>query len=265
MKKFLSVMFAIICLLAVTGFSGGANQADGVLRQEDSTEKVLRVGTASNDPPFAYYQAATDTHIGFDIELMQGLSREMGYDKVEFVNTDFNQLLPSLQEGKVDAVIACMTVTDERREAADFTASYLEGVRAVVVASYGMEAGGADAMKGKRIAVEAGSVHVNQAKQYSETVIECGSVEEALKLVLDKQADFAVMDNYTARFFIANFYRDRLTLAADLSGDMESGIGIAVAKGNQEMLDKLNASLQNYRETAAYYQIKRSYFGRLEV
>ncbi|MBP5199248.1 MAG: amino acid ABC transporter substrate-binding protein [Schwartzia sp.] len=264
MKKFLSVMLAIICLLAVTGFSGGANQADGVLRQEASAEKVLRVGTASNDPPFAYYQAATDTHIGFDIELMQGLSREMGYDKVEFVNTDFNQLLPSLQEGKVDAVIACMTVTDERREAADFTASYLEGVRAVVVAPYGMEAG-ADAMKGKRIAVEAGSVHVNQAKQYSGTVIECGSVEEALKLVLDKQADFAVMDNYTACFFIANFYRDRLTLAADLSGGTESGIGIAVAKGNQEMLDKLNASLQNYRETAAYYQIKRSYFGRLEV
>ena len=264
MKKFLSVMLAIICLLAVTGFSGGANQADRVLRQEASTEKVLRVGTASNDPPFAYYQAATDTHIGFDIELMQGLSREMGYDKVEFVNTDFNQLLPSLQEGKVDAVIACMTVTDERKEAADFTASYLEGVRAVVVAPYGMEAG-ADAMQGKRIAVEAGSVHVNQAKQYSETVIECGSVEEALKLVLDKQADFAVMDNYTARFFIANFYRDQLTLVADLSDGAESGIGIAVAKGNQEMLDKLNASLQNYRETAAYYQIKRSYFGRLEV
>ena len=265
MKKIMSIILAVICLLAVTGFGDKANPSEGTLRQEASAEKVLRVGTTVDYPPFAYYQEASGTHIGFDIELMHGLAREMGYDKVEFVNTDFNQLLPSLQEGKVDAVIACMTVTDERREAADFTASYLEGVRAVVVAPYGMEAGGADAMKGKRIAVEAGSVHVNQAKQYSETVIECGSVEEALKLVLDKQADFAVMDNYTARFFIANFYRDRLTLAADLSGGMERGIGIAVAKGNQEMLDKLNASLQNYRETAAYYQIKRSYFGRLEV
>ena len=265
MKKFLSVMLAIICLLAVTGFSGGANQADRVPRQEASTEKVLRVGTASNDPPFAYYQAATDTHIGFDIELMQGLSREMGYDKVEFVNTDFNRLLPSLQEGNVDAVIACMTVTDERREAVDFTAPYLEGVRAVAVAPYGTESGGADAMRGKRIAVETGSIHADQAKQYSETVIECGSVEEALKLVLDKQADFAVMDNYTARFYIANFYRDRLHLMTELSGNKESGIGIAVAKGNKEMLDKLNAALQNYRESAAYYQMKRAYFGKLEV
>ena len=48
-------------------------------------------------------------------------------------------------------------------------------------------------------------------------------------------------------------------------GTKESGIGIAVAKGNKEMLDKLNAALQNYRESAAYYQMKRAYFGKLEV
>ena len=126
MKKVLSIVLAIVCLLAVTGFGGRADQDEMSARQEASAKKVLRVGTAVDYPPFAYYQAASKTHIGFDVELMQGLAREMGYDKVEFVNTDFNQLLPSLQEGKVDAVIACMTVTDERREAADFTASYLE-------------------------------------------------------------------------------------------------------------------------------------------
>ena len=265
MKKILGIVLAIISLVAFTGFSVETDKADVTVRQEASAEKVLRVGTDSAAPPFAYYQPATDTHIGFDIELIRGLSREMGYDKVEFVNTDFNRLLPSLQEGNVDAVIACMTVTDERRETVDFTAPYLEGVRAVAVAPYGTKSGGADAMKGKRIAVETGSIHADQAKQYSETVIECGSAEEALKMVLDKQADFAVMDNYTARFFVSYFYTDKLTLTADFSGGTEDGVGIAVAKGNQEMLDKLNGALQNYRDTATYYQIKTSYFGRLEV
>ena len=47
------------------------------------------------------------------------------------------------------------------------------------------------------------------------------------------------------------------------SGGTEDGVGIAVAKGNQEMLDKLNAALQNYRGTAAYYQMKNTYFGKL--
>ena len=265
MKRIMSIVFGIICLLAAAGFCGGTEQSGGAPGQGAPAEKVLRVGISSNNPPFAYYQPATDTHIGFDVELIRGLSREMGYDKVKFVNTDFNRLLPSLQEGTVDAVIACMTVTDERREAVDFTASYLENVRAVVVAPYGTGSGGADAMKGKRIAVETGSVHADRAKQYSETVIECGSPEEALKLVLDKKADCAVMDNYTARFFVSNFYTDRLTIMADFPGGKEDGVGIAVAKGNQEMLDKLNIALQNYRDTAAYYQIKTSYFGRLEV
>ena len=265
MKRILSVVLAVVCLIAITGFGDRANQADVFTGKAVPTEKVLRVGIASNNPPFAYYQPATDTHIGFDIELIRGVSREMGYDKVEFVNTDFNRLLPSLQEGNVDAVIACMTVTDERRETVDFTAPYLEGVRAVAVAPYGTASGGADAMKGKRIAVETGSVHADQAKQYSETVIECGSAEETLKMVLDKQADFAVMDNYTARFFVSYFYTDKLTIMTDFSGGTEDGVGIAVAKGNQEMLDKLNGALQNYRDTATYYQIKTSYFGRLEV
>lgn len=265
MKKLLSVVLAIVCLLAITGFGSRADKDELSARREAPTEKVLRVGTTADYPPFAYYQEASKTHIGFDVELMRGLAREMGYDKVEFVNTGFHDLLPSLQEGKVDAVISCMTVTDERRKEADFTASYLEGVQSAVVAPFGTDSRNADDMKDKRIAVEAGSVHENQAKQYSGTVIECANAEEALHLVLDKKADFAVMDNYTARFYIANFYRDRLHLMTELPGNKENGVGIAVAKGNKEMLDKLNVALQNYRDTAAYHQVKRSYFGRLEV
>lgn len=265
MKKLMSVVLAIVCLLAITGFGGKLDQSDVSLRQEAPAKKVLRVGTAPNYPPFAYYQEATKTHIGFDVELMRGLAREMGYDKVEFVNTGFNDLLPSLQAGKVDTVISCMTVTDDRSKEVDFTETYLEGVTSVVVAPSDKGFHNVDVMKERRIAVEAGSVHVNQAKQYSGNVIECGSAEEALKLVMDKKADFAVMDNYTARFYIANFYRDRLHIMTELSGNKENGIGIAVAKGNKEMLDKLNVALQNYRDTAAYHQIKRSYFGRLEV
>lgn len=265
MKKFLGAVLAMVSLLAVTGFGGGTEQTNPSARQEVAAGKVLRVGIASAYPPFAYYQEASETHIGFDIELMRGLGREMGYDKVEFVDTGFDGLLPSLREGKVDAAISRVTVTDERKQAADFTESCLEGVNGVVVAPIGATARSADDMKGKRIAVEAGSARGTQAKQYSGTVVECGSAEEALKLVLDKKADFAVMDNYTARFYLANFYKDKLKLMTELPGDAEGSIGIAVAKGNKEMLDKLNAALQNYRGTAAYHQIKRSYFGRLEV
>ena len=265
MKKFLSIVLVIMSLFAITGFVGESDIADVPARQDASAENVLRVGTTTDYPPFAYYQKATKTHIGFDIELMQDLGSEMGYDKVEFVQMGFNELLPSLQEGKVDAAIACMTVTDERKEEVDFTAPYLEGVKSGVIAPSGTKVRNAEALKDKRIAVETGSVHVNRVKQYSDVVIECGSAEDALKLVLDQKADFAVMDNFTARFYVTNFYKGKLNLMEELPDNTETGVGIAIAKGNKEMLDKLNAALQNYRGTAAYYQMKKSYFGKLEV
>ena len=264
MKKILSIVLAIMCLFAFTGFVGEADRADVSVRQEASAEKVLRVGTNSSSPPFAYYQEASKTHIGFDIELMKGLAGNMGYDRVEFVQTEADSLLPSLQDGKVDAVISCMTVTDEQRSAVDFTEPYLKK-SSVVIALSSTETYSTDAMKDKHIAVEAGSTYVEQAKHFSGAIVECGSAEEALKAVLDKKADFAVMDYYTARFYVTHFYKDKLNLIAELPNDTETSVGIAVAKGNKEMLDKLNAALQNYRGTAAYYQTKNSYFGKLEV
>lgn len=263
MKKILCLVLTVICLLAVAA-CGGTKKAEVSAPQQSAAEKVLRVGTDSDYPPFGYYQEATKTFIGFDIELIQGVAREMGYSRVEFVDLEFNNLLPSLQDGQVDAVIACMTITDERKKTADFTEPYLVSSNVAVVSS-GTEDRGVDAMKDKRIAVEVGSIHAKQAEKYSKNVIACSNAEEALKLILAKEADYAIMDNYTARFFITNYFNGKLTVMAELPDDTHTSIGIAVAKGNKEMLDKLNAGLQGYRELAAYHQLKKSYFGKMDI
>ncbi len=263
MKKILYVILTVMCLFALAG-CGGTKKADAPAPKQAAAEKVLRVGTDSDYPPFGYYQEATKTFIGFDIELMQGVARQMGYSRVEFVDLEFNNLLPSLKDGQVDAVIACMTITDERKKVADFTEPYLVSSN-VAVSPFGTEARSVDAMKDKRIAVEVGSIHAKQAKNYSDNVIACSNAEEALKMVLDKKADYAIMDNYTARFFITNYYNGKLSVMAALPDDTHTNIGIAVAKGNKEMVEKLNAGLQDYQKLAAYYQMKKSYFGKMDI
>ncbi len=261
MKKFLCFVLTVIFMLAVMG-CGGENKADAP-SQKAVSETVLRVGTNANYPPFEYYQKSTKSFIGFDVELMQGVAREMGYSKVEFVDMEFNKLLPSLKEGRVDAVISCLTVTDDRKKEVDFTQPYLVSTN-VAVGSTDMKTRSTDAMKDKRIAAETGSIHVKQARQYSGTVIECNGAEEALKLIMDKKADFAIMDNYTARFFITHFYNGKLSIMAELQDDTDTRVGIAVAKGNKELMEKLNTGLRKYREDAAYHQMKNNYFGKLQ-
>ena len=260
MKKFLCFVLTMIFMLAVMG-CGGEKKAD-VPAQKAVSETVLHVGTNANYPPFEYYQKASNAFIGFDVELMQGVAREMGYSKVEFVDMEFNKLLPSLKEGKVDLVISCLTVTDDRKKEVDFTQPYLVSAN-VAVGSTDAKTRSTGAMKGKRIAVETGSIHVKQARQYSDTVVECGGAEEALKLIMDKRADFAIMDNYTARFFITHFYNGKLSIMAELQDDADTRVGIAIAKDNKELMEKLNTGLRKYREDAAYYQMKNNYFGKL--
>ena len=51
---------------------------------------------------------------------------------------------------------------------------------------------------------------------------------------------------------------------AELQEDTDTRISIAVAKGNKELLDRLNAALGKYRENAAYHQLKTTYFGKLK-
>ncbi len=262
MKKILCFVLAIICLLAFAG-CGGAPKTQAPGQQKASEKKVLRVGTDADYPPFEYYQEASKSFIGFDVELIEGAAREAGYSKVEFVDLEFNNLLPSLKDGQVDAVISCMNITDERKKAADFTEPYLVSSN-VVIGSSDAKPGSADVMKDKRIAAEIGSIHEKQVKKYSNTVIECGGAEEALKMIVDKKADFAVMDNYTARFFITNFYNGKLNIVATLSDESDHGIGIAVTKGNKELLGKLNEGLQKYQTTAAFLQMKKTYFGKLK-
>ena len=236
-------------MLGIKGCGGGTKNAEAPV-QKQAAEKVLRVGIDADYPPFGYYQEVNKTFLGFDVELIQGVARKMGYTKVNFVDLEFNNLLPSLQDGQVDAVISCMTITDERRKMVDFTEPYLISSN-VVIGSVDTKATNLDAMKDKRIAAEVGSVHANQAKQYSQ-----------LKLVMDKKADFAIVDNHTAGFFITNFYNGKLTVMAELPGDKDKGIGIAVAKGNKELADRLNESLREYMQTASYLQMKKTYFGK---
>lgn len=260
MRKIICLVLTVICLLALAGCGGGTKNAEAPV-QKQAAEKVLRVGIDADYPPFGYYQEVNKTFLGFDVELIQGVARKMGYAKVNFVDLEFNNLLPSLQDGQVDAVISCMTITDERRKMVDFTEPYLISSN-VVIGSVDTKATNLDAMKDKRIAAEVGSIHAKQAKQYSRNVITCSSAEEALKLVMDKKADFAIVDNHTAGFFITNFYNGKLTVMAELPGDKDKGIGIAVAKGNKELADRLNEGLREYMQTASYLQMKKTYFGK---
>lgn len=254
MKKILLLMMCVLMALVVAG-CGGSNE-------QKQTEKVLKVATDANFPPFEFYQARSDLHTGFDIGLMNAIAKEMGYDKVEYINVPFKDILPGLNEKKYDAAIAGITVTPERSKIVDFTNTYIESGIAIAVPVNTESAGDMNSLQGKRVAVEMSSV--GQAMVQNEgnaaEIILVEATEDGLKLMEQGKADAVVADNITINFFIANGYRDTVKLASD-KVLLPSPIAMAVAKGNTELQGKLNDALKEVRRSGEYKRVYNSYFG----
>src|SRR3712207_2078069 len=95
MKKVLVVLFALMMMLSLVGCGGSEKKAE---KAAAPIEKVLRVGTDANFPPYEYYLGDNKGFTGFDIDMMKDLAKEMGYTKVEFVATSFDNIFKGLDE-----------------------------------------------------------------------------------------------------------------------------------------------------------------------
>ena len=116
MKKILAM--ALIAILTLTGMA----LAD-----------TLKMGTNAFFPPYEYYADDSDDIIGIDAEIADAVCKKLGYDGVEIVNMEFASIIAAVTTGKVDFGMAGMTVTEDRLQSVDFSASYATGIQSVIV------------------------------------------------------------------------------------------------------------------------------------
>ena len=112
MKKLLSIILTItmLCSMAIAAFA------------DDTVNDVVKVGINAEFKPFEYYEG--DELKGFDIELMNLIGEKIG-KKIEFVNMDFDALIPAVLSGRVDCAISAITVTEDRDKVIDYSREYL--------------------------------------------------------------------------------------------------------------------------------------------
>ena len=94
-------------------------------------DKKLVMGTNAEFAPFEYMDDNNEI-AGYDIEIAKQIARNMGYELV-IENMAFDGLIAALSGGKVDMIIAGMTVTDERKLQVDFSDSYYKAAQVIIV------------------------------------------------------------------------------------------------------------------------------------
>ncbi len=89
------------------------------------------MGTSAGFPPFEYLNDKNEV-IGVDVDIMAAVAKKLDKELV-VENMDFDGLIPALNGGKIDAIAAGMTVTDERKVNVDFSSTYFDASQVVVV------------------------------------------------------------------------------------------------------------------------------------
>lgn len=238
----------------------------GTTPENPNAGKTLKVGTSANFPPYEYHQKSSKSFTGFDIELANALARDMGYDKVEFVDMKFNDLPKALTDKKVDVLISAISVTEKRKGYLDFTNPYVkDSIKIVVPTNTKLDAKNLKSVEGLRVAVEEGTTAWHEAnRQKAKEVITCNSTEEALDMIIAGKADVALADRLTVYFFAHHNLQGKIDFAND-SEFSPSSYAMCVRKGDKEMLDKLNAALGKFRQSAEFTRLCRTYFGDADV
>ncbi|MBS7402978.1 MAG: amino acid ABC transporter substrate-binding protein [Oscillospiraceae bacterium] len=94
-------------------------------------EGKLTMGTNAAFPPYEFYEGSNI--VGIDAEIAGAIADKLGLELV-IEDMEFDAIITAVQTGKIDIGLAGMTVTDERKEAVNFTSSYATGVQVVIVA-----------------------------------------------------------------------------------------------------------------------------------
>lgn len=268
MKKTKGLMIAGTLLLGLVAAGCGAsktpapapNQGGGSSAPAPQVKEYV-VGT---DAAYAPFESVNDKNeiVGFDIEVMKAISDKAGF-KVKFENTPWEGIFNSLQNGERDLLISAITITDERKADKDFSEPYFEAQQLIAVPKNSSIAKFED-LKGKKVGVQNGTTGDEVVKKLlgetSPNIKRFESTPLALKELENGGVDAVVADNGVVLEYVKNNSDKGFKTISDNSFEKEF-YGIAVKKGNKEVLDKVNQGLKKIKDDGTYQKIYDKYFG----
>lgn len=206
------------------------------------TEGVMTFGTNAEFPPFEFVAGTgvIDQYDGIDMAIAKQIAEENGMTAA-IENMEFDSLLVALQNGQIDAVIAGMTVTEERLEAVDFSTPYYTATQVMIVKEDSDIASAAD-MADKKICViqgYTGEVCVNDMG-YPYEAFKKGT--EAVMELVNGKCDVVVIDSATAQKYVND--NEGLKIVEDSTAFESEEYAIAVQKGNTALLDMINKAIE---------------------
>ena len=223
--------------------------------------KVYMVGTDAAYAPFESQNEKGEI-VGFDIDVVKAIAAKAGI-QVKFVNTPWEGIFNTLQQGDRDMIVSAVTITDERKQTMDFSDPYFDAAQLIAVKETSKVTKFAD-LKKLKVGVQTGTTGDEAVSKLmgktSTSIKRFESTPLALKELESGGVDAVVADNGVIAHYVANNPGGKFKTVSDKEFVPEQ-YGIAVKKGNAELLGKLNQGLAAIKADGTYNQIYAKYFG----
>lgn len=253
----IAILFSLILLSALAACGSDDEEASG----EESGGNLKDEYTVVTDTSFVPFEFKEDgEYVGFDIDLINAIADEVGFD-INLETTNFDGIIPGLQTGSFDIALAGIGITDERAKKIDYSDPYYESGLRIGVAIDNDSIEDIDDLSGKKIATRLGSTSSEyideeiddaEANQYEQ-------LDQAYLAVENGSADAVLYDAPNVAYYIQTKGEDSLKMVGDLY--QAEQYGIAMAKGQEDLVEAVNDALETLKEDGTYDDIYEEWFG----
>ena len=225
----------------------------------------VRIGVEGAYPPFSYTTPSGEL-AGFDIDIAKALGEAMGAE-VTLIAQDWDGIIPALLAKKYDAIIASMSITEERKKKVAFSNKYYQTPAKFVCKKGAMPEFSKAAIKGKKVGVQRATIHDRYLTDNYGNDVEIkryGTQDEAYLDLTAGRVDMLLADSVALSdgFLKKPEGADYQFIGPDLSDPkwFGEGAGIAIRKGDTDLVEKFNQAIEKIRSDGTYKTIQDKYF-----
>lgn len=250
----LAALLSVGMIISLTACGGGS----------DKETVSYKVGTEPTFPPFDTTDEDQNI-VGLDMDLIKAIGKNQGFE-VTFENLSFDGLIPALKAGNIDIVAAGMNKDDkERQKQVDFSDAYYESQLYVVVANDNNDIKSIDDLTpDMKVAAQTGTTGAEKVKtlkkegKIKEAVIVDG-LDTAMMQLINGDVSAVINDKPVNEAYMKK-QPDKVKMVGEALN--AENYGFAVAKGNDELLEKINKGLANIKEDGTYDKLVDEWFNK---
>ncbi len=227
--------------------------------------KTVRFGIEGAYPPFSWTDENGELQ-GFDVDMANALCEQMQV-QCQLVAQDWDGIIPALLARKYDAIIAAMSITEERKRTVDFTGKYAL-VPNKFVARKGTEFElSKEGLAGKKVGVQIATTHDKYLTDNfggDVSLVRYGNADDAYLDLKAGRVDYVFLDATAIEEGLLNKEGgDAFEFVGPSVTDEQwfgEGFGIAVRKQDQDLKEKLNQAILDLRANGKYQEVNNKYF-----